>query len=208
MYHGKYESHPAPRNRKPRSVHGKPVALAVSLILVLALAVGGTLAWLSSATDPVANTFGVATVKNHVEETFDGTVKKNVYVQNDSDISVYIRVRLVTYRVNGDDNHPIGGTASIPEFDLGDGWVHYGDCYYYTKPVPVDGKTSDLIGDAGITLQAYTDVDGGRQVIEVMSEAIQADPVNQPEATVKAVGEAWGVTISENSVTQYGGGNA
>ena len=48
-----------------------------------------------------------------------------------------------------------------------------------------------------INLKAkYDDADGGKQVIEVMAEAIQSEPA-------EAVGEAWGVTISSGSVTAY-----
>ena len=41
-----------------------------------------------------------------------------------------------------------------------------------------------------------SDPDGGKQVIEVMAEAIQSEPV-------QAVGEAWGVSISPDKVTAY-----
>ena len=44
------------------------------------------------------------------------------------------------------------------------------------------------------------DTDGGKQVIEVMAEAIQSSPA-------EAVGKSWGVTISEGSVTAYKAGN-
>ena len=54
---------------------------------------------------------------------------------------------------------------------------------------------TDLISE--ITLEdAYDDSDGGKQVIEVMAEAIQSVPD-------EAVGEAWGVKISKGSVTSY-----
>ena len=57
-----------------------------------------------------------------VTEDFDGTTKKNVNVTNTGDIDAYLRVKLVTYRVNDDGQH-IGGTAAIPAFTPGDGWV-------------------------------------------------------------------------------------
>ena len=46
-----------------------------------------------------------------------------------------------------------------------------------------------LIGTSGITLSEYTDVDGGKQVIEVMAEAIQSQPDD-------AVRQAWGIVPS------------
>lgn len=45
---------------------------------------------------------------------------------------------------------------------------------------------------------SYDDADGGKQVIEVMAEAIQSGPAD-------AVGKSWGVSISKGSVTAYEG---
>ena len=54
---------------------------------------------------------------------------------------------------------------------------------------------TDLIDSINLK-DKYDDADGGKQVIEVMAEAIQSEPA-------EAVGEAWGVTISAGSVTAY-----
>ena len=117
-------------------------------------------------------------------------------MKNTGTIDAFIRVKLVTYRTNDQGQH-IGGTASLPNFTLGKGWVKYGDYYYYTLPVaPKEKPEADLI--SSITLESYTDVDGGHQAIDVMAEAIQSEPA-------RAVGQAWGVSISQGSVTAYSG---
>lgn len=194
---------------KPRHAVKKPRLLqrlrrartgtAVFLLLLAVLAtasVGGVWAYLIARSATVTNTFVPSKVEIEPEEEFDGTVKKNVTVRNTGDTDVYVRIRLVTYRVN-EAGQPIGGAASIPEFTPGSGWVNYYGYYYYTKPV-APGKAPDvpLIGGDGITLQKYTDEDGGKQVIEVLGEAIQSDPA-------AAAGEAWGVAISESGVAPY-----
>lgn len=183
------------------TAHGgakRSLVLVVSLLALLLVVAGGTLAWLT-AQDSVSNTFTPAHVSCVVTENFNGTVKSNVNVTNTSDIAAFIRVKLVTYRVNDDGKH-IGGTATIPDFTPGANWVKYGDFYYYTKPVaPQQQPKEALIGS--ITLErSYGDADGGKQVIEVMAEAIQS----QPE---RAVGQAWGVTITEGKVEPYTSGN-
>lgn len=183
--------------RKHRKLR-KPVKLLLSFLLIFAVSVGGTLAYLSTQTGPVVNTFMPSHVDCEVEEEFDGTVKKNVNVRNTSDIDAYIRVKLITYRVNEAGDH-IGGTSVVPAFTEGTNWVKYSDgFYYYTLPVlPGEKPANDLIGGEGIALSSsYNDADGGKQVIEVMAEAIQANPAD-------AVGQAWGVTITSNSVTPY-----
>lgn len=183
-----------------RGVKGKAGALLISLLALLTLTVGGTVAYLVATTPEVENTFTPSQVSCEVTENFNGTTKSNVNVTNTSNIDAYLRVKLVTYRVNGEDNHRIGGTATIPQFAPGTNWVKYGDYYYYTLPVaPGDSPAADLIGSTGIALNGnYTDADGGKQAIDVMAEAIQSVPD-------KAVGEAWGVSISQNSVTAYSG---
>lgn len=172
------------------------ITLLIALLLFSALAVGGTVAWLTANATPVKNTFTPSQVACQVTEEFNGTTKSNVNVTNTGDTEAYIRVKLVTYRVNEQGQH-IGGTATIPTFTPGTNWVKRGDYYYYTLPVAA-GKAPEkpLIGANGIALIKYDDADGGKQAIEVMAEAIQSQPA-------KAVGEAWGVTISEGSVTAY-----
>ena len=182
--------------RKHRKLR-KPVKVLLSFLLIFTVSVGGTIAYLSTQTGPVVNTFMPSHVDCEVEEKFDGTVKKNVNVTNTSDIDAYIRVKFITYRVNKAGDH-IGGTSVVPEFTVGTNWVKYKDgFYYYTLPVLAGQKPeNDLIGDEGIKLLSYNDADGGKQVIEVMAEAIQAVPAD-------AVGQTWGVTITLNSVTPY-----
>lgn len=196
MYHGKYEAKHLQRRRRRRNSR-KAGTLLLSLMVLVTLAIGGTLAYLTTDTDPVQNNFKPSFVDCEVTENFDGTTKSNVNVENIGDTEAYIRVKLVTYRVNDEGQH-IGGTAEIPGFNPGTNWVKYGDYYYYTRPVaPGDEPAADLIDSITLT-GSYDDADGGKQVIEVMAEAIQSGPV-------EAVGSSWGVSISEGSVTAYQG---
>ena len=192
--------------RNKRSGKGKRNAsrkktwtLMICLALLAGLAVGGTLAWLTSSTGSVVNTFTVGNVEGEVEETFDGTTKKNVNVTNTGDVDAFIRVKLVTYRVNAAGN-PVGGEAVIPSFQLGADWVKHDGYYYYTLPVEPNGKpAADLIGDSGIKLEEYSDVDGGKQVVEVMAELIQSEPA-------RAVQDAWKVTVNPNGTLKVSSG--
>lgn len=177
-------------NKRKHKKLRKPVKLVISLLVLVCVSVGGTLAYLKS-TVSVNNTFTVGNVNTEVDEKFEGSVKKNVTAKNTGDVPAFIRIKLVTYRVNDNGDH-IGGTATIPEFTLGNGWFKSGDCYYYSYPVnPEEYPANDLIGDKGIELVSYSDSDGGKQVIEVIAEAIQASPAD-------AVKEAWGLECDAN----------
>lgn len=167
----------------------------LSFLLLITLAAGATLAYLTAQDAPMVNIFTPSFVDCTVKEEFDGNIKSNVNVTNTGDTEAYIRVKLVTYRVNDDGDH-IGGTALIPNFNLGENWVQHGDYYYYTLPVQPGGVPAASLIDRITLKDAYTDADGGKQVIEVMAEAIQSGPK-------EAVGRAWGVSISEGKVDAY-----
>ena len=192
---------PARLVRKPHKGRGRLAMMVLSVVLLLALAVGGTIAWLSTKTTPVTNTFTPAKVTCEVEEKFDKTtgVKTDVNVKNTGNIAVYIRVKLVTYRTNDTGQH-IGGTAALPKFDLGKNWVQYGKYYYYTLPVEPNAQPKTNLANSMTLKTSYEDADGGKQALDVMAEAIQSAPE-------KAVGEAWGVQIAPGNVTAYTTGN-
>lgn len=191
MKHGNNESQRPQRNTKHNLY--KIQLLIFSLLLVATMAIGGSMAFLTTQTNAVVNTFTPAQVSPKVDETFDGTVKSSITVKNTGDIDAYIRVKLVTYRVNNDGDH-IGGTAEIPNFTPGADWKKYGEYYYYTKPVAPGNWTGDLLG-SNIELQEYTDADGGKQAIDVMAEAIQSTPAS-------AVTSAWNVTVGSDGTIQ------
>lgn len=197
MYNGRFQAKQPQqpqrpvRRRKRRSK--KTGTLLFSLVLLLTMMVGGTLAYLTIQTNPVVNQFTPSHVSCTVTESFDGTTKSNVNVKNDSDINAYIRVKLVTYRVNAANQH-IGGTAALPAFTLGAGWVKHGEYYYYTQPVAPGASPAANLTDSMTLTGSYTDADGGKQVIEVMAEAIQSVPTN-------AVVSAWNVDPSTLSTT-------
>lgn len=194
MYRGRYEG----KHRKATAapVHGKTLrtgrltTMVIATVLLLALAIGGTLAWLSTKDGPITNTFTPSKVTCEVTEGFNGStgVKSNVNVKNTGTINAFIRVKLVTYRTNDQGQH-IGGTAPLPTFALGKEWVKYGDYYYYTLPVaPGESPRTNLTESMTLT-GSYPDTDGGKQAVDVMAEAIQS----VPEDAVKA---AWGFSIN------------
>lgn len=192
MYKGQFEGKRDETKARPvrRKAHhtGRLTAMVIATALLLALAISGTVAWLTTKDKPITNTFNPSKVACEVTESFNGTVKSSVNVKNTGDIDAYIRVKLVTYRTNEQGQH-IGGTAEIPAFTPGAGWVAYNGYYYYTKPVAPNAQPENaLISSINLT-EKYIDADGGRQAIDVMAEAIQS----VPEAAVKA---AWGEDFS------------
>ena len=192
MYKARYEGkHGKPQAQsviaRPRR-RGRATAMLLATVMLFALAVGGTIAWLTDKDRPLVNTFDPSKVTCEVQEKFDGKVKSDVNVKNTGDIDAFIRVKLVTYRTNDAGQH-IGGTAALPQFTLGANWVEYNGYYYYTLPVAPGDKPATKLTDSMTLTESYYDADGGHQSIDVMAEAIQS----VPEAAVKA---AWGTGFS------------
>ena len=192
MYKARYEGkHGKPQaqsvSARPRR-RGRATAMLLATVMLFALAVGGTIAWLTDKDRPLVNTFDPSKVTCEVQEKFDGKVKSDVNVKNTGDIDAFIRVKLVTYRTNDAGQH-IGGTAALPQFTLGANWVEYNGYYYYTLPVAPGDKPATKGTDSMTLTENYDDADGGHQSIDVMAEAIQS----VPEAAVKA---AWGTGFS------------
>ncbi len=179
---------------KRRSKNNRLGILLLAIVLLALAVIGGTMAYLVASTQKIENVFNPSKVTVEVKEEFVDNKKTEITAKNTGNIDAYIRLKLITYRVN-DNGQQIGGTAEIPAFALGKNWVEQGDFYYYTLPVVPNGSTGNLIEEnSAITLLEYEDDDGGKQVIEVIAEAIQAQPAS-------AVKEAWGVTIASGSVT-------
>lgn len=194
MYKGQFEGKHDGAKARPvrRKAHhtGRLTAMVIATALLLALAISGTVAWLTTKDAPITNTFNPSKVACEVTETFNSTtgVKSSVNVKNTGDIDAYIRVKLVTYRTNEKGQH-IGGAATLPNFTLGANWVKFGDYYYYTLPVAAGKTPATNLTDSMTLNSSYDDADGGKQAIDVMAEAIQS----VPEAAVKA---AWGEGFS------------
>lgn len=175
----------------------KGLIAAVALVLLLCAAVGGTLAWITTQTNPVVNTFTPAHVTCRVDEDFSDGSKKNVKIENTSDIDAYIRAAIVVNWADASGNvsaTPVAESDYTMSLNLANsGWVKGSDgYYYYTSPVKPGDKTGILItsclpianaAPAGYDLQ-----------VTILAEAIQA--AGETSNGTKAVVDAWGVDPS------------
>lgn len=133
-----------------RKHNKKALTLLVCLVMVVAVTVGGTLAYLMASTKPVKNEFTASKVSSSVvEDPFDGTTKTNVRVQNTGDTKAYIRAKVVVTWKNIDGEvyaaTPMEGTDYSIVWKLSEnGWVKGNDgFYYYTKAVPPCAHTGE-----------------------------------------------------------------
>ena len=172
------------KNRK------KTLLLAVTIALVLAASVGGTIAWLTTSTNQIVNQFTPSTVDTEIEENFKDNIKKNITVKNTGDTAVYVRVALVGNWCNDADEIVEKWT---PTFKPGSGWDDGSDgYYYYTTPLQPGHTTSDLLGGGSISTQAKN---GLHLEVTVLHQSIQATPISV------VMGE-WGVTVNGTDISK------
>ena len=175
-----------------KRINKKVILLAVSLLLILSAAIGGTVAYLIDQTGSITNTFTPANVTPHIDEEFNGSVKKDVQIRNAGDIPAYIRVKVVvTWK---DEHGNVYGAAPVPRTDYtwtsgSDKWFLKDGFYYYSEPVAAKGTTGVLFTAcqpvAGRAPEGYS------LSVDIHAQAIQAEPTT-------AVTSAWGVQVDAN----------
>lgn len=171
---------------------GRPVALLVSLALILTAVLGATAAYLMTKSDGITNTFTPAEVTCEVKEEFDDLEnKKIIKVQNTGDADAYIRVALVaTWQKSDGTVYAKAPTSSDYTVSRGDGWVQSGDYYYHKAAVNVDATTDTAI--TVVSKNTAAPADGYSLHVEVLAEAVQ---VVQGDKTAGAA-YAWGETAA------------
>lgn len=170
MYNGKYH------NKKSRLGWSKQFVLLASVIVLLAGAIGGSLAYLFTNSDAVVNTFTPGEVNITVEETFKDNIKSNVMIKNTGNVNATIRAMIVvTWQDNQGNVYPAAPAAGT---DYTISWTKAG----WTGPDAIGWYTHGAIEPNHSTGVLFTNCapvagktpDGYHLVVDVIAEAIQA----------------------------------
>lgn len=195
MYNGSH----AKANNKPRIRMNKLAILFIAVVMLIGAVVGSTVAFLVTKTAPVENKFTYASVSCTVSESFNGTTKEKVQIQNTGTTDAYIRATYVVNWLNKDGSIapvpqgtiPNGYTLSISE-NPDNAWTKGTDGYfYYLTPVAPGGLTDGSLVNCTVTYPQGVEPEYILSV-EILASAIQSTPAN-------AVTEAWGVTPSSGN---------
>ena len=164
-YNSKHSGGPRRRNRKG-------FVLIAALALLLALAIGGTIAFLTDATADVENTFTPGQVVGTIVEKVDNNVKKSITVKNEGNIPCYVRVAMVTNWVNSEGQictlHDANLTVDYNTTD----WELGTDGFYYHKAAVDPGDSTENLLKGNISLEEAAD--GCKLQVEVLSSVIQS----------------------------------
>ena len=202
QYAEKYLQSEHKQLRRPKRL----ATLLVSLLLVLGVAVGGTVAFLSTRTDSKENTFTPSKVTCEVTETFNNNVKSQVAVKNTGDTTAFIRAAInVTWMSNQDAaNQTVSAKVPVKDKDYSitfaknTNWIQGADGYYYYQ-LPVDPKDSTGVLIEECKLQENASVpDGYHLSVEIVASAIQS----APDSVVQSM---WHVTVEDGKITRANG---
>ena len=178
-----------------RAKKWKALIVTALAVVILTAAVGGTMAWLSTHTDSLTNTFEPAKVTCAVEETFNGTKKENVKIKNTGNTEAYIRAMVIGNWCDKDKRvvQSIDFDATNYYGYLGANWFKGSDgFYYYKEQVAPNNSTGVLLGY--ITQLENKKPEGADHLeVNIICQAIQSTPDN-------AVNEAWKAVKVENGV--------
>lgn len=160
-----------------RKRNSKLFGVLLSLLLVAALCVGGTLAYLKASDSPVTNTFTLADIHTHIEEGEGGNEQSKVVSLTNPSTStgpVWIRARVLV----SSGTAAVNFVAAAPETKaentiyvvIGSDWTKNDtDGYYYYKNlVAVNGTTTALVNG----VYAGAGVDAGTFDVIVSGEAV------------------------------------
>jgi hypothetical protein len=167
------------------------ITIVTALVLLGLVLCGTVISYMFHISEQKNNLFTPAEVSCEVLEEFaDNKTKSSIVVENKGNIAAYLRVRLVSYWVDGDGNI-VAKPSEMPDFTISDGWMAgTKDTYYYISPIQPLGKTPNLLAD-GQKIELKQE-DGYSQVIEVFAEAIQSKPVDAVEN--------WGVKLDSKGI--------
>lgn len=190
MYNGSH----ARAKKHSRIRMNKLAILFIAVVMLIGAVVGSTVAFLVTKTAPVENKFTYASVSCTVSESFNGTTKEKVQIQNTGTTDAYIRATYVVNWLNKDGSIapvpqgtiPNGYTLSISE-NPDNAWTKGADGYfYYLTPVAPGGLTDGSLVNCTVTYPQGVEPEYILSV-EILATAVQSTPA-------KAVQEAWGVT--------------
>lgn len=181
MATGKYQ-----RVAKHRHKKKKAFSLLLSIALILTLAVGGTIAYIMTASAMVENQFGAGRVSSSVNDSGQ--------VTNNGNVDAYIRAAVVVNWMDKDGN--VYGIKPSYSISANPGWTESGGFYYYTAEVAPNGATATA--PATVSVSENPPSAAYSLSIEIVAEAIQAEGTLDSDDSVTAVFDAWGLTPGGN----------
>ena len=176
----------------------RAAAALLALTVLASAGSGATAAMLSRRSDPAVNTFSYANVDTHVDEDFDGRVKKDVTVTNDGTTDAFVRAAVIVTWLDAD-----GSVASAVPAGYGyeltmnpdNTWLAGADGYYYYPAALAPGASTT--GSLLTCTVTYPETPEYTLSVQIVTSAIQSAPETAAE-------EAWHVAVEHGRIVEAG----
>ena len=188
-----------------RNVSNKTVAILLALVLAIGCAVGGTLAWLISKTEPVVNTFTYGNINIKLAETTgtDYKIIPGVNISKDPKVTVtagseacwlFVKVK--------EENWPTFTDADKTKkvsYHIADGWAALdSQPGVYYRQVDADDKAQEfpVLKDNTVTVRdtlTKDEVDqlkGKNPTLTFKAYAVQKDGIKDADAAWKQIADS------------------
>ena len=164
-----------------KNMKKKNLLLLISVAVLLLSAVGATVAYLTTQTTPIENTFTPANVGVEVTDKISGLTKSDIKITNTSDFPVYMRVAVVGNWWVGDEivapwTDYSGFTSAVDSSK----WENDGIYYYYKAD---NGKVAsntkvDMLPANGTYTAPECGIEGATLKLNIMAQVIQYDGIS------------------------------
>lgn len=167
----------------------KAIAVIVSVLILISVSVGATVAYLIAKTPSIENSLQTATVSCAVQGDTSAELKSNITIKNTGNTSAYLRAKiLVVWQAdNGvvSANMPVAGT----DYTLTVGstnWLLGSDGYYYYRSSVAPDSASETLISATTLLSERPE--GYSLSVQIYASAIQSNPQS-------AVAQVWNARV-------------
>ena len=176
-----------------KRLSNKIIIYIISVVVLLSVLVGVTIAYLVSKTTPLGNEFVPVAVSCTVEDSDPSNAISNLTIKNTGDVKGYARCAIIATYVNQTNGSIYSDTPTLGvDYKLNlnnDDWMLSSDGFYYhSSSVQAGSLTSVLISSV---TELNSAPDGYALKISVYASMIQAEPKI-------AVEQTWGVTVLDN----------
>ena len=188
-----------------RNVSNKTVAILLALVLAIGCAVGGTLAWLISETDPVVNTFTYGDINISLEETTEKyKITPGVSINKDPKVTVtagseacwlFVKVE----EKNWPDLKETDGTTRKVNYAIADDWTALDSqtgVYYREVSAQKNAQEFPVLEGDKVTVSedlTKTEVDRLKEkspTLTFTAYAVQKDGIKDADAAWKQIADS------------------
>ena len=185
----------------------KLIAAALSILLIVLISSGITVAYLMTVSGTLENEFEPSRVACAVVENENsplegdqvnvGSEKYDVRIKNTGDVTAFIRAKIVFNWKKADGTvyarSPVEGVDYNITFAANTAWTRSSDGFYYHTASVAEGM------ETGILIKSCSPMEGrapeGYSLsVEIVASAIQADPERAAE-------ENWGVVVTGGTIS-------